>query len=151
SHATPSGTRELSSRDLFFLAWGSGSSCPVRLVTPAKESYYVGGVGWGTFRCRLPAAGRSRPAGPKPPDAQSAARPVETRERNEPMVTVPEDLRQRLRQQGQEHVLAWWDELNEQERQGLLGQLRGLDLDQLQGLYADRDKTSAVPPQERIV
>jgi UDP-N-acetylglucosamine/UDP-N-acetylgalactosamine diphosphorylase len=66
------------------------------------------------------------------------------------MITVPEDLRQRLRQHGQEHVLAWWDELNDQERQGLLGQLQGLDLDQLQSLYADRDRISAAPSQDQI-
>jgi UDP-N-acetylglucosamine/UDP-N-acetylgalactosamine diphosphorylase len=66
------------------------------------------------------------------------------------MLTIPEDLRRQLRQYGQEHVPAWWGELNEQQRQELLGQLRGLDLEQLRGLYAARDKTYAVPPQDRI-
>ena len=32
------------------------------------------------------------------------------------MLTIPDDLRQRLRQYGQEHVLAWWDQLGDGER-----------------------------------
>jgi UDP-N-acetylglucosamine/UDP-N-acetylgalactosamine diphosphorylase len=66
------------------------------------------------------------------------------------MVTVPGDLRQRLRDFGQEHVLAWWDELNDTERNRLLDQLRGIDLDLLRRLYARRDQGFALPAAERI-
>jgi UDP-N-acetylglucosamine/UDP-N-acetylgalactosamine diphosphorylase len=66
------------------------------------------------------------------------------------MVEVPEDLRQRLRQYGQEHTLAWWTRLSDPERRSLLDQLTRLDLEQLQTLYADRDKVFAVPAPERI-
>jgi UDP-N-acetylglucosamine/UDP-N-acetylgalactosamine diphosphorylase len=66
------------------------------------------------------------------------------------MPPVPEDLRSRLRQYSQEHVLAWWDRLSDAERNELLAQLRGLDLEQLRDLYAARDKTYALPPPERI-
>ncbi len=66
------------------------------------------------------------------------------------MPTVPENLRSRLRQHGQEHVLAWWDRLSEAEQKELLGQLRGLDLEQLRDLYAAREKTYTLPPADRI-
>jgi UDP-N-acetylglucosamine/UDP-N-acetylgalactosamine diphosphorylase len=66
------------------------------------------------------------------------------------MVTVPNDLRERLRQYGQEHVLRWWDRLNDRERQELLDQLRAIDLEQLQQLYARRDTRFVAPGGERI-
>ena len=66
------------------------------------------------------------------------------------MTAVPDDLRQRLQTHGQEHVLAGWDRLSDEERRGLLDQLRGLDLGQLRGLYGRRDHSFAVPPPERI-
>src|SRR6266540_422730 len=66
------------------------------------------------------------------------------------MVTVPPDLRQRLKTYGQEHVLAWWDRLNDSERQDLLDQLQALDLDELRKLYQQREKTFTLPAAERI-
>ncbi len=66
------------------------------------------------------------------------------------MLSVPDDLRQRLRQYGQEHVLAFWDTLGDPERRELLDQLRGLNLEQFRGLYAARDKTYALPSADRI-
>jgi UDP-N-acetylglucosamine/UDP-N-acetylgalactosamine diphosphorylase len=66
------------------------------------------------------------------------------------MVTVPDDLRQRLRQFGQEQVLRWWDRLSDPERRQLLDQLRALDLNQLRKLYDRRDATFPLPPVERI-
>jgi UDP-N-acetylglucosamine/UDP-N-acetylgalactosamine diphosphorylase len=66
------------------------------------------------------------------------------------MVTVPDDLRRRLKQFGQEHVLAWWDHLDDSQRGELLGQLRSLDLEELQRLYAQRDEAFALPAAERI-
>jgi UDP-N-acetylglucosamine/UDP-N-acetylgalactosamine diphosphorylase len=66
------------------------------------------------------------------------------------MVIVPDELRQRLRQFGQEHVLRWWDRLSEPERRELLDQLRALDLAQLRELYDRREATFPLPPVERI-
>lgn len=66
------------------------------------------------------------------------------------MLRVPDDLRQRLRQHGQEHVLAWWDRLDDAGRAGLLDQMRAIDLGQLAGLYARRDESYVVPAAERI-
>jgi UDP-N-acetylglucosamine/UDP-N-acetylgalactosamine diphosphorylase len=66
------------------------------------------------------------------------------------MTTVPDDLRRRLQEFGQEHVLAWWDRLPEGERQELLGQLCALDLEQLRRLYAERERSFAVPQPEAI-
>ncbi|MFN4258797.1 MAG: UTP--glucose-1-phosphate uridylyltransferase [Gemmataceae bacterium] len=66
------------------------------------------------------------------------------------MVEVPPDSRQRLRQYGQEHVLTWWDQLNDQERRDLIEQLQGINLEQLRQLYAQRDQVFPVPPEEKI-
>jgi UDP-N-acetylglucosamine/UDP-N-acetylgalactosamine diphosphorylase len=66
------------------------------------------------------------------------------------MLTIPDDLRQRLQKYAQEHVFAGWDRLSDEERRGLLDQLRGLDLEQLRTLYANRDHSFAVPSMERI-
>ena len=38
-------------------------------------------------------------------------------------------LRKRLEKHDQEHLLAFWDELNEQEKSGLYKELSDLDLD----------------------
>jgi UDP-N-acetylglucosamine/UDP-N-acetylgalactosamine diphosphorylase len=66
------------------------------------------------------------------------------------MISVPADLRQRLHNYGQEHVLARWDRLNTDERRALLGQLQLLDLDQLRRLYEKRDHAVSLPTPERI-
>jgi UDP-N-acetylglucosamine/UDP-N-acetylgalactosamine diphosphorylase len=66
------------------------------------------------------------------------------------MVSVPEDLRQRLREYGQEHVLAFWDRLGDDERRGLLEQLREIDLPLLRRLYARRDEVYTPPPLHHI-
>src|SRR4051812_17660056 len=64
------------------------------------------------------------------------------------MSAIPDDLRQRLAQFGQEHVLAWWPELTEAERRELTNQLQNLDLERLAALFAARDKTYTLPPEE---
>src|SRR5690242_4915431 len=66
------------------------------------------------------------------------------------MLSVPDDLRQRLREYGQEHVVAWWDRLDDGERRDLLDQLRHLDLDLLRRLYAQRGQTFTLPSIDRI-
>jgi UDP-N-acetylglucosamine/UDP-N-acetylgalactosamine diphosphorylase len=63
------------------------------------------------------------------------------------MQIVPHDLRERLRQHGQEHVLAWWDRLPDAEREQLVHQLGAIDLDELQSLYRRREvKAGKVDP-----
>jgi UDP-N-acetylglucosamine/UDP-N-acetylgalactosamine diphosphorylase len=67
------------------------------------------------------------------------------------MLSVPPELRRRLHIHGQEHVLAWWDRLDDAERQSLLDQVQALDLDQLQQLYAAGDHAFTLPAPERIM
>jgi UDP-N-acetylglucosamine/UDP-N-acetylgalactosamine diphosphorylase len=66
-------------------------------------------------------------------------------------VTVPDDLRRRLKEHGQEHVLSWWDRLDDTGRRGLLDQVRGLELAGLRELYARREERFQLPEPERIV
>jgi len=66
------------------------------------------------------------------------------------MLTVPADLRRRLQEFEQAHVLAGWDRASEDERRGLLAQVKALDLDQLRRLYEQRDYAVALPAPERI-
>jgi UDP-N-acetylglucosamine/UDP-N-acetylgalactosamine diphosphorylase len=66
------------------------------------------------------------------------------------MKTVPEELLQRLRRHGQEHVLAWWDRLTADERRGLVEQLNALDLERLAELFDRRDHPQPAPPVEAI-
>src|SRR5437868_8173363 len=66
------------------------------------------------------------------------------------MVAIPEDLRRKLAEFGQDHILACWDRLAEAEQKDLVNQLCGIDLAQLRHLYAQRDETYAVPAPERI-
>jgi UDP-N-acetylglucosamine/UDP-N-acetylgalactosamine diphosphorylase len=66
------------------------------------------------------------------------------------MVKAPEEIRQRLRHYGQEHVLAHWHELSNGERQQLVAQIQALDLEQLRRLHARRDHPYPVPSQQAI-
>ena len=66
------------------------------------------------------------------------------------MPTVPDDLMRRFHAAGQEHVFREWDRLNDDERRELLSQVRGLDLDLLKRLYADRDRAYTPPSWEAI-
>ena len=66
------------------------------------------------------------------------------------MPAIPDSLRQQLRQHGQEHVLAWWDHLNDDERRALQEQVRALDLPALRQLHERRDHAYDVPLPERI-
>ena len=66
------------------------------------------------------------------------------------MITIPSDLLDRLEKYGQEHVMAWWDQLNPQEGRELLHQLSSIDYALLHRLFAERDRTYAVPARERI-
>jgi UDP-N-acetylglucosamine/UDP-N-acetylgalactosamine diphosphorylase len=75
----------------------------------------------------------------------------ESRQEKARMDSVPEDLQQRLRQHGQEHVLAWWPRLDARQRRELVGQLQALDLGQLRRLHAQRDHLCALPPMNAVV
>lgn len=66
------------------------------------------------------------------------------------MIAVPDDLRHRLRQAGQDHVLAHWDQIDDAGRRRLVQQLEGLDLTQLAGLYAQRDEPAAALDISRV-
>jgi UDP-N-acetylglucosamine/UDP-N-acetylgalactosamine diphosphorylase len=65
-------------------------------------------------------------------------------------ITVPNDLRQQLQHYRQEHVLAFWDRLNDAERRSLVEQLQTIDLERLAQLYAERERTYQVPDTSRI-
>jgi UDP-N-acetylglucosamine/UDP-N-acetylgalactosamine diphosphorylase len=66
------------------------------------------------------------------------------------MLAVPDALRRQLREYGQDHVLAWWDALDDAGRRGLLEQVEALDLPQLRDLYARRDNAFPLPASDRI-
>lgn len=52
-----------------------------------------------------------------------------------------EALLERLRRFGQEHVLAFWDQLDDRGRRELAEQIEAIDLKQIHDLYASRDET----------
>jgi UDP-N-acetylglucosamine/UDP-N-acetylgalactosamine diphosphorylase len=66
------------------------------------------------------------------------------------MLQVPEQLRKKLSDYGQYHVLQGWEQLQDPQRRELLEQLRSLDLERLRQLYTERDKTYQLPPLESI-
>jgi UDP-N-acetylglucosamine/UDP-N-acetylgalactosamine diphosphorylase len=66
------------------------------------------------------------------------------------MITVSDEIRRRLRQFDQEHVLAWWDRLTDSERAGLLEQIQALDLEQLRRLYENRNQGFPLPAPDAI-
>src|SRR5438105_5809827 len=66
------------------------------------------------------------------------------------MLAVPEQLAKKLRDFDQDHVLAGWDRLDDDQRSGLLRQLQSLDLSQLRELYGKCDHSFPLPPEEQI-
>jgi UDP-N-acetylglucosamine/UDP-N-acetylgalactosamine diphosphorylase len=66
------------------------------------------------------------------------------------MATLSPELQQRLRDHGQEHILDWWPRLDDAQQQTLLDDLESIDLTQLGRLYAERERTFALPAPERI-
>ena len=66
------------------------------------------------------------------------------------MLSLPHDLREKLRNHDQKHVLIGWELLSDAERQGLIDQLRAIDFDQLDQLYQQRDHVHTLPAAERI-
>jgi UDP-N-acetylglucosamine/UDP-N-acetylgalactosamine diphosphorylase len=66
------------------------------------------------------------------------------------MQGVPQEVLQRLRAHKQEHVLAGWDRLSDEEKQSLLTQLKAIDLPRLRELYSMRDQAITMPPISHI-
>lgn len=66
------------------------------------------------------------------------------------MSSVPYDLEEKLKQHGQEHVLAFWDRLNDAERRQLVQQLQAINLEQLGQLYQQGAKSFELPAEEKI-
>ena len=66
------------------------------------------------------------------------------------MRDVPPDLMHRLKRHGQEHALFGWEELDATQRAALANQLAGIDLAEIDRLYANRDKLSVVPTADRL-
>ncbi|MCI0681607.1 MAG: UTP--glucose-1-phosphate uridylyltransferase [Gemmataceae bacterium] len=66
------------------------------------------------------------------------------------MHEIPNDLRRRLEQFGQEHVLSGWESLTVDERRRLVDQLAALDLEQLQRLHAGRHVKNSIPDLSRL-
>ncbi|HMF16501.1 MAG TPA: UDPGP type 1 family protein [Gemmataceae bacterium] len=66
------------------------------------------------------------------------------------MLTIPSELRQRFQQYGQEHVFAWWDQLDDARRKELLDQLQALNLEEIAKLYERRAERFALPDRNRI-
>jgi UDP-N-acetylglucosamine/UDP-N-acetylgalactosamine diphosphorylase len=66
------------------------------------------------------------------------------------MPNIPEALEGRLRQYGQEHVLAGWPGLAEEQRRELVAQLEAIDLDQLHQLYKQREELYSLPAPDAI-
>src|SRR5260370_41986473 len=66
------------------------------------------------------------------------------------MQGVPQEVLQRLRAHKQEHVLAGWDRLSDEEKQNLLTQLKAIDLPRLRELYSMRNQAMTMPPISHI-
>jgi UDP-N-acetylglucosamine/UDP-N-acetylgalactosamine diphosphorylase len=66
------------------------------------------------------------------------------------MQDMPDDLKRRLLEHGQPHVIAWWDRLSFEERARLVDELRALDLDLLTRLFQQKEQTFALPARESI-
>lgn len=63
---------------------------------------------------------------------------------------ISDELRQRLLDHGQDHLLHEFTKLAESERASFLRQLDAIDLAQLQALFARREQKDALPERERI-
>ena len=51
------------------------------------------------------------------------------------MDTEPHDIMQTLKKYNQEHVLNFYDELTDSEKQMLINQIRSIDFEKMQRLY----------------
>jgi len=63
---------------------------------------------------------------------------------------ITDDLRQRLRQYSQDHLVEVLEKLDNAERLSLVRDLERIDLAELQTLYGKREQKDALPVRERI-
>src|SRR5262245_31094222 len=63
---------------------------------------------------------------------------------------IPNELQARLKQFGQDHVLAGWQRLNADERRRVVDQLDKLDLEELRRLHAERQVRGSIPELSRL-
>lgn len=66
------------------------------------------------------------------------------------MIPVPSQMRRWLAEFGQEHVIAGWDRLTDEQRSGLIEQLKGVDLEQIRQLFSLRDATNTFHGRDKI-
>src|SRR5690349_14018674 len=66
------------------------------------------------------------------------------------MTAIPDDVLKTLRTHGQEHLVAWWDRLNDAQRSRLIDQIRGIDFQELKRLFALKHEKSVLPDEHRI-
>lgn len=63
---------------------------------------------------------------------------------------LPNELRQRLQEHGQDHLFAEIERLADAERTNLIRELEGINLKELRDLYARREQKEMLPERERI-
>ena len=63
---------------------------------------------------------------------------------------LPAELKSRLEAHGQTHVLRWWGELSDYQRQRLARQIESLDLERIAGLWASRQHAGQKPQTEDL-
>ena len=61
------------------------------------------------------------------------------------MSTVSDDLRRRLDQHDQSHVLAGWDRLDDAQRRELLAQVESVDIASLRAIWEKRNDPAPAP------
>ncbi len=66
------------------------------------------------------------------------------------MTPVPESVQQRLRKHQQEHVLRWWDHIDDDARQTLVKHIEALNLEELRRLHQQRETVFELPRPESI-
>jgi UDP-N-acetylglucosamine/UDP-N-acetylgalactosamine diphosphorylase len=66
------------------------------------------------------------------------------------MAAMPSELRERLQSHGQEHLLAWWERFDAEQRDNLVRELTSVNLEELRALHAKREQKDALPERERI-
>src|SRR5580704_8946300 len=63
---------------------------------------------------------------------------------------LPAELKSRLEARGQTHVLRWWGELSDSQRQRLARQIQALDLERIAALWASRQHAGEKPQTEDL-
>lgn len=66
------------------------------------------------------------------------------------MRDIPPDLAHRLRLHKQDHVLAGWEKFTAETKSALITQMAGIDLQQIDSLFAERDHGPTLPASDHI-